>query len=381
MYPVSDEYLARVRTTHQRTARVTLRGPDGDPLSTLHVTRDASVTADSRRDVRRTCTDLTLVPVDGVDLIPELATDPTSPLTDNEVLIESGVVLSTGETEWVPLGVFGFTECSIAEDESGVTVALRDLADRSRLVTRSRWVAPYTIPSGTDLATAVTSALDVAWPAHPELLATATATTGALITFTEGPDSDPWRDLCGLAAAHGLELFFDPLGIPVLRDSPQPSSADVVATYVDGPDAVFLTMNRGLSIAEGSYNGLVVTGESTSAAAPVRYTAWDSPTGITSSYPPERPRPAWYSSPMITTQAQAAATCVARLPRYLGATELLSWTQLVNPAHDAWDLVRVERPAVKASADVVFDSVTIPLGVNSPMTVVGRSRKVWQGVQ
>lgn len=378
MYPVSPEYLTAVRTTHARTTRATLRDPYGSDLLTLYVDRRASVTIDSRRDVRRTCTDLNLVPVAGADLIPELAGDPTSPLTDNELFLESGVVLPSGVTEWVPLGVFGFQQCSIKEDDAGVRVALTDLADRSRLVTRSRWVAPYTIAAGTDLATAITAALDLAWPGHPDVQVGATASVDALVTFTEGPDSDPWRDLCNLAAGHGLELFFDAVGIPILRDLPQPSSASLDASYTDGDDAVLLTVDRALSTAEGSYNGLVVTGESTSGAAPVRSVRWDSPEGPTT-VAPERPRPAWYSSPLITTQEQADRTCVARLPRYLGATELLSWTQLVNAAHDVWDLVRVERSAVKASADVLFDSVTIPLAASDPMSVVGRSRSIWAG--
>lgn len=380
MWPVTDAYMTRVRGTHRRVIAATLRDPNGSDLITLQPNRGGSVTFDSRRDVRATCTDLTLASgVDGVDLIPEFGTDPTSPLTDNEVFIQSGVVLADGTTEWVPLGVFGFQEAAMVEDTNGVTVTLTDLADRSRLVTRSRWVAPYTIPAGTDLATAVSSALDTTWPAHPTLSAQATATIGALVTFTEGPDSDPWRDLCGLAAAHGMELYFDRLGVPTLRDLPQPASTDVVATYADGADAVLLSLKRSVSIAEGSYNGLVVTGESTSGAAPVRYVLWDSPAGPTTT-PPERPRPAWYSSPMITTFAQVSATCAAMLPRYLGATELMSWTQIVNAAHDPWDLVRVTRGSVKADTEVLFDQVTIPFAASEPMTVVGRSRSVWTGV-
>lgn len=380
MYPVTSAYMTRVRGTHRRVTAATLRDPLGSALVTLHPNRGGSVSFDARRDVRSSCSDLTLASgVDGVDLIPEFATDPTSPLTDNEVFIQSGVVLANGTTEWVPLGVFGFQEASMTEDTNGVTVTLTDLADRSRLVTRSRWVAPYTIPWGTDLATAISSALDTVWPAHPALVAQATAMIGALVTFTEGPDSDPWRDLCGLAAAHGMELYFDRLGIPTLRDLPQPASTDIVATYEDGTDAVLLSLKRSVSIAEGSYNGLVVTGESTSGAAPVRYVLWDSPTGPTTS-PPERPRPAWYSSPMITTVTQAQSTCAAMLPRYLGATELLSWTQLANPAHDPWDLVHVSRPSLKADVDVLFDQVTVPFAAADAMTVVGRSRTVWTGV-
>ena len=379
MWPVTDAFRTKVRGSHVRTTTATLLAPDGSTLLTLYPNRDASVSVDGRRDVRRTCTDLTLATgVGGVDLIPDDATDPLSPLTDNEVSIRSGITLSDGTVEWVPLGVFGFTEARFVENSNGITVSLMDLADRSRLVTRSRWRVPYTIPSGTDLATAITAALDVCWPAHPRLDARSTATINALATFTEGPDSDPWRDLCGLAAAHGMELFFDAVGVPVLRDLPAPSSDNLDATYGDGDDAVVLDLTRSLSIAEGSYNGLVVTGESTSGAAPVRSVLWqnDYGPGMTTTVP-ARPRPAWFTSPLITTLAQADATCRAR---YLGAQELLSWTQVVNPAHDVWDLVRVERDRIKASADVVFDSVTIPLGAQSPMTVVGRSRAVWTGV-
>ena len=375
MYPVSSAFLTQVRKSHQRRTRVLLRDPDGTGLLTLYPERDGYVTVDSRRDVRRSCDDLRLAPLlDGVDLIPSAPTDPLSPLLDNEVAIFAGVKLDDGTWEEVPIGVFGFQTITMQETRSGITLDVEDLADRSRLVTRAGWVAPYTISPGQDLALAVQLALRACWPRCPDLQVLATTTVAALAVFTEGA-GDPWKDLCGLVAAYGMELFFDATGLPVLRNLPTPSSTSPTVSYTDGADAVLTSIKRSLTIADSSYNGVIVTGESTSGAAPVRAARWD--TAGSSLLSPNRPKPLFYSSSQIVTQTQADLTADAMLPRVLGATESLSWSQVSNPAHDAWDLCRVQRSTVKADTYVLLDMVKIPLTAAQPMQAVGRSRQVW----
>lgn len=375
MWPVSAGFLTQVRKDHQRATRVVLRNPDGAGLLTLFPERDGYVTVDARRDVRRSCDDLRLSPLlDGVDLIPSVATDPLSPLLDNELAVYVSVRLDDGTWEEVPLGVFGFQTITMRETRSGITLDVEDLADRSRLVTRAGWVAPYTVSPGQDLALAVQFALRACWPRCPDLTVLATTTVAALAVFTEGA-GDPWKDLCGLVAAYGMELFFDATGLPVLRNLPTPSSTNPTVSYTDGSDAVLTSITRSLTIADSSYNGVIVTGESTSGAAPVRAARWD--TSGSTLLSPTRPKPLFYSSSQIVTQTQADLTADAMLPRYLGATEAVSWTQVANPAHDVWDLCRVARDTVKADTYVLLDMVKIPLTVKQPMQAVGRSKQVW----
>lgn len=374
MYPVSAAFLATVRTSHTRTSRAVLRDPSGNGLLTLNP-NGGGVTVDSRRDVRRTCTDLTLVNAPGDDLIPATGTDDLSPLTDNEVALYRGVIIpATGLLEEVPLGVFGFEAAQIAESRDGLTITLTGLADRSRIVTRSRWRAPYAIPAGSDLTAAISTALTYCWPGNPGLTSFVSITTSVQAVFTEGGDSDPWKDLCGVAAAYGCELFMDATGTPTLRYVPTPLSSEVVATYQDGADAVLLGVTRSVSIAEGSYNGIIVTGESSGGSIPVRAEWWDNddPT-----IPPARPRPAFFTSSLIVNKSQALSTAQLLLPKYLGATELVSWSQVPNPALDAWDVVHVARSTVKVSTDVVLDNFTIPLKAEDPMPVLGRGKTVW----
>ena len=373
MWPVSAGFQAAVCTSHRRTARAVMRDPNGTSLLTLYP-MGGEVSVDSRRDVRRTCTDLVLSNAPGDDLIPSSSTSTLSPLTDNEVALFRGVVLPDGTTEEAPLGVFGFQNVEVEDNGDGVTVTLSDLADRSRIVTRSRWRAPFVVIAGTLLSEAIRNGLTVCWPAVPNLTYSADATVGALVVFTEGADSDPWKDLCSLASAHGCELFFDAAGVPTIRALPTPSVSATALTYSDGPLSPITKIKRSLSIATGSYNGVIVSAESTSAATPYRGEWWDNDDPNTA---PTRPRPLFFASPMIATADQAQATAQALLPKYLGATEILTWSQIPNPAIDVWDLIHVVHPAVKGDTYALVDSVTHPLAAAAEATVVGRSRQVW----
>lgn len=369
MWPVSSAFAAAVRLSHQATFRAVVQN-SGTVIQSINP-MGGSVSVDSRRDVRRTCTDLILANGPGDDLIPANASAPLSPLTDNEVALYRGIRYADGSVEEVPLGVFGFDSFDAQDGREGPTLTLTGLADRSRIVTRSRWWAPYTIAAGTPLGTAIQAALRNRWPACPNLTIAGSATVGALVVFTEGADSDPWKDLCGLASGHGMELFFDAAGTPVLRPIPSALSSNLDATYQDGSNAVLLDVKRSVSATDSSYNGVVVTGETVEGQAPVRSILWDGGTI------PARPRPMFYTSSFITTQAQADTTCRSLLSGVKGATEIVSWSQVVNPALDVWDLVRIIHPAVKASTDVFLDSLTIPFSAKEPMTATGRAKTVW----
>jgi hypothetical protein len=375
MYPVSAAFLTAVRSSHRRTFRAVLRDGSGNILQTVFPTSGGSVSVDSRRAVRRTCSDLVLVNLTGTDYVPSTGTSPLSPLTDNEVALYRGVVIpATGVTEEVPLGVFGYEASEAADSRGGLTVTLMGLTDRSRIVTRAKWRQPYPIAQGTDLASATNQALTKCWPANPGLVSSVVVPVSANVTFTEGGDSDPWKDLTELAVAHGCVLYFDPNGFPTLTVTPTPLSSQRVVSYTDGPTAVLLDVKRTLSIADGSYNGVIVTGESTSGSGPVRAEWWqnDDPT-----IPPARPRPAFYTSAFLTTQAQCLSTAQSLLPRYVGATQIVSWSQVPNPAHDVWDVVGINRSSVKANADVVLDNLSVPLNASDPMTCLGRGQTVW----
>lgn len=375
MQTVSTTFQATVLNSHTRRTRCVMRNPGGTDLITL-TPNAGEVSLDIRRDVRRTCTDLQLVNTPNVDLIPAAATDTLSPLTDNEVAIFQSILLPTGVFEEVPLGVFNFQKVAVADlGTGGITVTLTDLADRSRIVTRSRWRTPFVIQGNTFLSDAITAGLTTCWAAVPPLSIQADRTVAALVVFSEGANSDPWKDLCKLAADHGCELFFDATGNPILRALPTPTSANIALTYTDGTGSPITSIIRSLSIADGdSYNGVIVSAESTSAVTPFRGEWWDNDDP---SQPPARPRPLFVTSPIIASAAQAQSTAQALSPKYFGASEVLTWEQVSNPALDGWDLLHVVHPDVKGDTEVLLDAVTFPFPLGDTQKVTGRSRQVW----
>ena len=207
-----------------------------------------------------------------MDLIPSAPTDPAVPLLDNEVAIFAGVKLDDGTWEG-PLGVFGFQTITMQETRSGITLDVE--GPRGPVPPRDprRLGRPYTISPGQDLALAVQLALRACWPRCPDLQGTRDDDGRRAAVFTEGA-GDPWKDLCGLVAAYGMELFFDATGLPVPGTSHAVVDVAPRCRTRTGRDAVLTSIKRSL------HRGLELQrrdrhGESTSGAAPVRAAQWD----------------------------------------------------------------------------------------------------------
>ena len=76
---------------------------------------------------------------------------------------------------------------------------------------------------------------------------------------------------------------------------------------------------------------------------------------------------------MTVAEAQEAAR--AELKKVIGASEKITWDQIVNPSHDAFDLVRVVRSPSGVDATLMLDAITIPLAPTATMNAIGRSRR------
>jgi hypothetical protein len=126
--------------------------------------------------------------------------------------------------------------------------------------------------------------------------------------------------------------------------------------------------------ANTTYNGVVVTGEGTSADTPVRAEAWDDdPTSPTYRYGPFGEVPRFYSSPLITTEAQAQSAAESLLRKVTGVTEGLQWSFVTDPSVQAGDVAHVISSATRVNRIMIIDAVTIPLAVTGAMAAVGRT--------
>lgn len=366
--PRSAEFDAAVVAPHRSLrTRATVTGT---AITDVAVS-GGSVSVDAGRAVRRTCTATILDPLGS--LVPDSGGDVLTPF-GAELTLEAGFVLPSG-TEYVPLGVFVLTEVKVDQAGAGARISVSG-SDRSLRISRNRWLTPYTIAAGTRAVDAIADLLTDRWPDCPLAFGAMEETIGAAVVLEPGQDNDPWQDAVKIAADLGLDLAFDAAGRAVLRQVPDLSSDDPVATYTDGDTAMVTQISRGLTM-EGRYNGVIVSGETVEGVTPVSAAAWDTdPTSPTWIDGPLGRVPRFYVSNLITTVAQAQATADAMLRNELGAAEAVSWAQVQNPAHDVYDVVQITRPEVGVDARYIIDALTVPLGAG-PMTASARTRAVF----
>lgn len=371
MWPVSETFRAAMRQSH----RVIVSAGayvDDSLVADLYPTGGA-VSIDSRRAVRRTLS-MTLVDSDG-SLVPGPGgtTGVLSPF-GTEIKVFRGVRYTDGTEEIVPLGVFVITGVEVSEDGNGRQIKVEG-SDRSIRIQRARLTNPYQIATGTAVETAVAELLRSRWSDVAVDFPATGATVGARV-LGAGSDTDPWKAAVEMAEAAGFDLAFDADGTARMRAIPDPSETDADETYEDGTDAVLIDVTRGFDTGS-TYNGVIATSEASDVDTPVRAEAWDEdPDSPTYRYGPFGEVPKFYTSSFIRSSAQAATAAAAQLQRELGRSEAVEWSQIVNPAHDVLDVVRLSRPAVTLDAVLVIDRLDVPLDAGGRMKAVARVREV-----
>lgn len=364
MYPVSQAFLGAALAGNQRASVRAEAWLSGVRLGTLPAL-DGTVTVDATRSVLRsvnfTCTGDETTTADTVwGWLSTLGV---------ELRVWRGLYVA-GALEEVPLGVFVVTDVERAKDV--ITV---NGSDRSIRIQRARWTDPYAIAAGTTLAAALNGLLADRWPAVTSVIAVPdTVVLGSKVTLDAGADSDPWSDAREIAESFGYDLHFDATGNAAVRSIPDPMSSPVVAAYAYGEQSVVIDDTKRTTF-ERTYSGVIVSGEGSDVEVPVRAEAWDEdPQSPTYFEGPFGKVPYFVTSNLITTEAQAAAVAIARLPLVKGRVESISWTQIVNPAHDALDVVEVEWEDGTTSR-VILDVVTVPLSTGGTMGAQAREMR------
>lgn len=374
MWPVTEAFRAEVRRSHKSVIRVDLYQV-GEKIATIYPL-DGSVSVDSRRTVRRTLS-LNVVDEDGT-LAPSqnAATGLLTPY-GTELAVYRGVEYASGEQELIPVGVFVLTQVDVAEDEGGEKISLQ-ASDRSVFISRNKFLDPYQISAGTALEDGLTALLRDRWvDIQTDFLSSGVTLPDVVIDAQGG--SDPWASAVTIAEAFGLDLAFDPDGVARLRAIPDVLADDPVETYEDGSDAVLTSLTRSFDSSR-SFNAVVVTAQGTNVDVPIRAIAWDeNPNSITYRYGTFGEVPFFYESSLITTADQASVTAQALLRKATGTAEAVSWGQIVNPAHDVLDVVRIKRQDKNLDLVLLIDRLDIPLGPDGAMSAVARTQEVSDG--
>ena len=371
MYPVSDTFLSSVRKSHISTVRVEIYDVANNKVISTASPVSGEITIDSRRSIRRQCS-VEFVDTDG-SLIP---TDNTSSILlpyNRELRIYRGITYQDGTEELVPLGVFVLTTVEISDAPNGVRITVQG-SDRSIRIQKAKWTShAFYIEGSTPKETAIRQILVDRYPkVQTDFPATGQVTD--IIYPTLDQSSDPWKEAIKIAESAAMDLYFDENGVVRMRPIPDPDYGTPLVTYTDGTESVLTQLSRSLSSDE-SYNHVIYTGEGTNLTIGVIGEAFDnnpsSPTYINS----YGSVPLFKSSPYILTAGEAEEAASAELKKVIGASEKISWEQIVNPAHDVYDLVKIVRAPSGINAIMMLDAVSIPLSPQTAMNAIGRSRR------
>lgn len=371
MRPVSAAYLRTIRGSHEaRTrARVVSPGQTGtSPTGTEIFELSGDVQFDAGADIRSTLD----LETDGTKAWPSHRDDLFAPY-GNEIFVERGVKYGNGQTEWVSLGYFRiYTTEQEAPPDGPLRIAGKDRMSGiidGRLLNPVQFVATKTRGDVvTQLVQDVYAGAVIEWDDTANLVPIGKALVA---------DEDRYGFLNDLITAAGKVWYWDYRGILVIKSPPDPGNP--VFDVDHGHDGVLVSLSRDLT-REGVYNGVAATGEASDTTAPARAVVVDNnPNSPTYWYGQFGKVPRFYSSPFITTAAQALNAAGALLVQSLGLPYGLNFGSIVNAALEPLDPVRVVYPPrARSGGDVaevhVIERLTIPLAVDAALSATTREQ-------
>lgn len=286
-----------------------------------------------------------------------------------EVFLSRGIDRGANGVLWAPMGYFRISEVTQADAAKGPLKLTLD--DRMATIIDSRFLQPRQWMIGTTVGEIVDELILRIYP-------------DAVIVFDDDSnlselgrslivEESRYEMLMTLAEGLGKVVYWDELGQLVFRTIPD--EGDPIWSVKAGPGGAMVEADRSLS-RQGVYNAVVVTGEGADDLMPVRAVARDaqqsSPTFFTG---PFGRIPRLYSSPFITTQAQADNAARNLLQQSLGAPYDVGLSAFPNPAVRPFDVIRVVYDNGNRELHVV-QRATIPFNVTSPVKIATRESTV-----
>lgn len=261
-----------------------------------------------------------------------------------------------------------FRVMDFTSNDSGDSLALDVvMVDRSDLVSQAKIEDVYIQASGLDYPSAIKALLKAQVPSLTDADFSFVTDTTACPRIVLEAGSDPWAAAIEWAKSIGCELFINAAGVFVLQPEPDPLTAPIVATYVEGAGTRLLGVNRRLT-RERTRNRIIVSGESSALITQVRYTATDtdpaSPTYYGGSFGKV---PDFITSPLVTTSAQALAMAEAQLLKTKGLVESVKFDQIVDARHEVGDMVTIVRARAGVASNFIMERMQMPLfGASMP---------------
>lgn len=375
MRPVSAAYLRTIRGSHEARARAKVVAPGQTgtaPTGTDIKIETGDVQLDASGNIRSTL-DIT---TDGTALWPSHSDSLFAPY-GNEIFVERGVKYGNGQTEWVSLGYFRIYATEQDNPPDGpLRIAAKDRMSGiidGRLLNPVQFAATKTRGDVvTQLVTDVYPTAVIEWDDTANLVVIGRALVA---------DEDRFGFLNDLITAAGKIWYWDYRGVLVIKSPPDPT---VPVFDIDhGHNGVLVSLSRDLT-REGVYNAVAASGEASDTTPAAKAVMVDSnPDSPTYWYGTFGKVPRFYTSPFITTVAQASAAASALLIQSLGLPYGMQFGSIVNAALEPLDPVRVVYPPrARSGGDVseihVIETLTIPLSVEDALSATTREQTLVQ---
>jgi hypothetical protein len=366
--PVSDRFLASVRGSHRAVSQaLAIAAPGQNGVSPGNTTELSIISGDVRFDSKAQIRSALQLEIDGTGLFPQRSDDLLMP-AGAEIYVRRGLDYGGGAIEWVGLGYFRID--SIEQDEAPDGPIRIAASDRMAVLVDARLTSPIQFPAAATHGEVIEYLVEEA--------------NGYAVDYDYDDDldeqeigrallaeEDRWQFLDDLITSRGKIWYWDYRGFLVIKDPP--SATDPVWEVNAGADGVLIQMSRDLS-REGVYNGVVATGEAFDVETPARAVAVDenhqSPTFWYGAFGKV---PRFFSSPFLTTNAQALSAATSLLRQNLGLPYSADFTNVPNPALELWDPIRITLDANRQELHIV-ETLVIPLSPEQAQTGTTREQ-------
>jgi hypothetical protein len=370
MQQASAKFLAAVRASHQVLSYIDIIGPNAQPARLFATGGDVQI--DRTAATRRRCT-ATCVDPGGLSGPGSVSALLVAGVT--ELRPYRGIVYSDKTTEVMPLGVFRLSKVTLTDQVGGAPSYSLECYDSSWVVSRDKFISPYTVAAGTNVIDAIKAILTRTFDNLTyDAISTTVKTTAPLVYDVA---DDPWDAASDLATSAGCELFFSATGRVVIAPPTDIDSLPAPAfTYIEGQQCSMIDLSNVRTV-ESGYNGVVLTGESPAdETAPVRSVVWDEePSSATYHLGEYGEVPMFVTDQNVKTQDEADAAAAALLAGQLGFSSQLSLTAWPNSALDAGDVVQVVRQRSNINDLYAIDGLTIPLATTATQPITLRQKR------
>lgn len=372
MHDVSTDYLKAIRNPHAKINRVTHLDLVTAVTTVLDVL-DGTVTEDVGANNRWTLS-LSLPPVQ--------ATFDTLDTPGGEITVRQSVRFPNGRTESVPLGVFivDLDTLGYAPDDT-ITVTGYD---RSLKVQRNRLAPDQRASVASNAAwQEIQRLVEGAWPGSDfpfpgwaQLDTTATTKVGPLVY----DDGDRWGPVAQFCTDNSLEMFFDDVGMGVLRPIPVLDDTSTPVWTVDaGDQGVMLAGDRTRDMSQ-TRNAIIVTTSATDVTFPPQVVANTTSGDPLNTTGPLGYVPYEYTSASLRNSSQARAAGRTILAQQLGVAKTLTLEAVGNSALRARDVIlakfpRIDRNTERPSELHILDTVAHPLPPSGTQSIATRGTR------